>query len=68
MKEVPYNTGKVLIGCRYEPPSRQHITPEGEFIQSVLLGEYNYRRKQAVRWTLYVAGLMLMMFFTGVMT
>jgi len=68
MKEVPYNTGKVLIGCRYEPQRRNHMTPEGEFIQSVLLGEYNYRRRQAVRWTLYVAGLMLMMFFTGVMT
>ena len=42
MRQVPYNTGKVLIGCRYEPPARNHMTPEGEFAQSLLLG---YRRQ-----------------------
>ena len=34
---VPYNTGKVLIGARWQPPPHK-MTPEEEFIQGVLLG------------------------------
>lgn len=37
-KQIPYNTGKVRIGCRYEPPQRSYITPEGEYWQKVFLG------------------------------
>ena len=34
---TPYNTGKVQIGLFYEPPRRNHVTPEGEWLQSTLL-------------------------------
>lgn len=34
----PYNTGKVLIGSRYEPP-RPGLSPDEEVIQCVLLGD-----------------------------
>lgn len=35
-----YNTGKVIIGQYYQKPLRNHITTEGAFWQSVLLGDY----------------------------
>lgn len=44
---VPYNTGKVLIGCRYEPPKPDYMGSNGEFWQAILLGDRNtmlYRR------------------------
>lgn len=44
-RPVPYNTGKVLIGCCYEPRLRSHVSPEGEFAQSLLLG---YRRQNLI--------------------
>lgn len=59
MRQVPYNTGKVLIGCRYEPPARSHVTAEGEFIQSVLLGEYQHRVRSRAQLGWYVAGLVV---------
>jgi hypothetical protein len=55
MRQVPYNTGKVLIGCRYEPQLRSHVTEEGEFWQSVLLGEYQHRRRERVQFGWYMA-------------
>lgn len=39
MKHTPYNTGKVLIGSRYDPPVTREITPEEFTMQSVLLGD-----------------------------
>jgi hypothetical protein len=38
MKSIPYNTGKVLIGCMYEQPAPE-VTPEELWIQSTLLGD-----------------------------
>jgi hypothetical protein len=57
MKQVPYNTGKVLIGCRYDGPIRNHVTREGEWVQTLLLGEYAYRQRQKAQMGWYVAGL-----------
>lgn len=57
MRQVPYNTGKVLIGCRFDAPLRNHMTPEGEFIQSVLLGEYQHRVRVRAQMGWYVATL-----------
>lgn len=35
----PYNTGKVLIGCRYNPPRPQYyITADDDRLQRALLG------------------------------
>lgn len=36
-RQVPYDTGKVKIGSRYEPP-RDYMTGEGYRIQRALLG------------------------------
>ena len=55
MKQQPYNTGKVLIGCRYEPSRAHHVTPEGEFWQSVLLGDFAERKRYKVLVVLNVA-------------
>lgn len=38
MKQLPYNTGKVLIGCRYEPVKRVEFSQDAERIQSALIG------------------------------
>lgn len=37
-KTPPYNTGKVLIGSRYEPPSRIEFSRDAEHLQAALLG------------------------------
>lgn len=57
MKQPPYNTGKVLIGCYYDglKPCRSHMTPEGEFWQSVLLGDFAERKRYKVQVVLNVA-------------
>lgn len=34
---TPYNTGKVLIGSRYEPPRRMEYSADAELLQSALL-------------------------------
>jgi len=34
----PYNTGKVLIGCRYEPPKPNYVVSEDAYrLQTALL-------------------------------
>lgn len=50
-----YNTGKVLIGVQHEPRTT-HMTPEGEFIQSVLLGDKRVVTLRALcGWAMYLA-------------
>lgn len=53
-RQTPYNTGKVLIGCRYEPPKPDYMGRSGEFWQSVLLGIHHERRKERWRIALYL--------------
>ena len=47
-----YNTGKIIIGKYYVPPLKNHVTYEGEFWQSVYLGDYQreviFRRQMAL--------------------
>lgn len=63
-KTPPYNTGKVLIGARWQPPAHK-MSPEEEFIQSILLGYpmpfFNLRR--ITRTLMYV---MLFLFFVSI--
>jgi hypothetical protein len=33
-----YNTSKVVIGCRYEPPKRSHMDDTNIWWQTILLG------------------------------
>jgi len=57
MKQTPYNTGKVLIGSRYEPPVTREITPEEITMQSVLLGDRPVMTQLACEFGLYVSVL-----------
>ena len=66
MKQLPYNTGKVLIGCRHERSKRSHVTPEGEFIQSVLSGEYHRAKRERVQMVWYVVAVWLIFVLVGV--
>tara|TARA_B110000503_G_C6836936_1_gene285184 strand:- start:313 stop:477 length:165 start_codon:yes stop_codon:yes gene_type:complete len=34
-----YNTGKLVIGCRYEPPRRSHMDDLNIWWQTILLGK-----------------------------
>lgn len=36
--KTPYNTGKVLIGCRYEPVKRVEFSRDAERLQTALIG------------------------------
>jgi len=47
---VPYDTGKVKIGCRYTPPPRVvDIGPHAELIQRALLNQ----RLSFVEWVMW---------------
>ena len=46
-KPLPFNTGKVLIGSRYEPPKRYEMSRDMETLQRKLLEERLGRRAQA---------------------
>ena len=37
MKTTPYNTGKVLIGSRYEPPRKYWVSRDMERLQTSLI-------------------------------
>lgn len=65
MKPVPYNTGKVLIGCFYDAPARNHMTQEGEFWQSVLLGEHGQAQRHQMQFILCVAILVGLLALIG---
>jgi len=55
MPNVPYNTGRVKIGLAYEPPRQNHITPEGEQTQRLLLGIERAEARQNLGWAIYLA-------------
>jgi hypothetical protein len=57
MKNTPYNTGKILIGSRYDPPSTREITPEEFTMQSVLLGDKPVMAQLACEFGLYLVAL-----------
>ncbi len=48
-KQIPFNTGKVLIGSAYEAPKLTKPSPEDEFWRSVLLGDREARRIQRIQ-------------------
>ena len=55
-----YNTGKIMIGRYYQKPLRNHITTEGEFWQSVLLGDYQREVQFRRQMYLYIAFLFVL--------
>lgn len=67
-KQIPFNTGKVLIGSDYEAPKLTSSTPEDEFWQSVLLGAHEMRRIQRIQFVCYLvalAGIFTLAWMTG---
>ncbi len=53
-KQIPFNTGKVLIGSVYDSKVPSYPSREDEFWQSVLLGEYEARRIQRIQFICYL--------------
>ena len=69
---VPYNTGKVLIGCRYQPPVRVPRYLDDDRLQSALLGISAPMEDRAARflvrglpWVVLVLVLASMAFLMG---
>jgi hypothetical protein len=58
MKPTPYNTGKIKIGCYYEPPPINYMNDDNELIQSVLLGQWERQRKEEVKCFAYLLVLL----------
>lgn len=57
-KPLPFNTGKVLIGSRYEPPRRYEMSRDMETLQRKLLEERLGRRATAASAiVLYITAL-----------
>ncbi len=61
-RPVPYTTKSGLrIGCMYQPP-KQELTPEGEFIQAVLLGNVHsvFPHRETVWMGLYMIAMIVL--------
>ena len=56
-KQVPYNTGKVLIGSRYVPPPRRDYSKEELYWQEILL---NGKPRRWYQEPLLVASLLIL--------
>jgi hypothetical protein len=58
---VPYNTGKVRIGSRYEPPRKYTMSRDAELIQAALLGHKRtmLRRSHILGFVLTISFLFL---------
>lgn len=65
MKPIPYNTGKVKIGSKYVPKQINYMDDDNEFIQSVLLGEWQQQRRAQAKCfgylLLLIAGIVTLM-------
>jgi len=55
-----YNTGKIMIGQYYQKPLDNQMTQEGEFWQSVLLGDYQREVIFRRQMHLYIAFLIIL--------
>lgn len=69
---VPYNTGKVKIGCNYRPPVRVPRYVDDDRLQSALLGTPASMEDRAARflvrglpWVVLVLVLAAMAFLVG---
>jgi hypothetical protein len=64
---VPYDTGKVKIGCMYQRPSRADMTPEEVRIQRLLLDGSPYTVGDKAIYTIAAIACILLsyLFSTG---
>lgn len=51
---IPYNTGKVKIGSKYVPKPINYMNDDSEFIQSILLGEWQQQRREQAKYFIYL--------------
>jgi hypothetical protein len=56
-KPIPYNTGKVAIGSRYEPVVRHTFSVEELFIQNMLINKHQQPVTQPYDKAIYVLGV-----------
>ena len=59
---VPYNTGKVLIGSNYNPDRRAEIDGDMEYLQTALIGNVAEIKKQKIAKVVYVGALVATLF------
>jgi len=64
---VPYDTGKVKIGCMYQRPARADMTPEEVRIQRLLLDGSPYSLADKVLYLIFAIVCLLLsyLFSTG---
>lgn len=63
MKITPYDTGKVQIGCRYEPPRNYWVSYDMERIQTAFIGRGTEKSLAPIFIGLYVAALISLALF-----
>ena len=66
LNNVPYNTGKVKIGCHYVPPKTNYMDDDGIYWQGVLLGIHQRRQTNKMQFTLYLVALVIIFIVLGV--
>lgn len=60
-KLIPFNTGKVAIGSRFEPVKHNTMSPDEEFIQELFLGEPIQLITMPYDKAIYVLGLVALL-------
>lgn len=58
---VPYNNGKIKIGCNYQPPQYVEYDSDMLHLQSCLLGGQKYAMLKKMLWKLYLFGVALVL-------
>jgi len=56
-KVPPYHTGKIKIGCRYDPPLRDQYNPDQDWIQEWLLGiekDWFEKTENLIEYAIYI--------------
>jgi|GEM_PF-2137972 hypothetical protein len=59
---VPYNTGKVLIGSNYHPDRRAEIDGDMEHLQTALIGDVAEIKRRKIASVVYVGALVATLF------
>jgi len=56
-KVIPYDTGKIKIGCRYDPPLRDQYNQDQDWIQEWLLGiekDWFEKTENLIEYAIYI--------------
>ena len=56
---IPYDTGKVKIGCHYVPPQLNHNTETTDYWQDLYLGGHRADKRARLWQAVYFAALVI---------